>query len=87
MRSAATIASLLAGLAIAAAGYSVAAEGDPEPLFVNYGKEASPRQGDNDHHQAIYFSVPASDEREALSPRYSTPTPSISSTRWTGRGR
>ena len=59
MRSAATIASLLAGLAIAAAGYSVAAEGDPEPLFVNYGKEASPRQGDNDHHQSIYLSVPA----------------------------
>ena len=30
-----------------------------EPLFVNYGTAASIRQGDNDHHQAIYLSVPA----------------------------
>jgi PKD repeat protein len=30
-----------------------------EPLFVNYGKSASIRQGDNDHRQAIYLSVPA----------------------------
>ena len=87
MRSVATIATVLAGLAIAAAGYSVAAEGDPEPLFVNYGKEASPRQGDNDHHQAIYLSVPASTSGKLYRPRSSTPTPSTSSTRWTGHGR
>jgi len=30
-----------------------------EPPFVNYGAAASIRQGDNDHHQAIYLSVPA----------------------------
>ncbi|MCC6792297.1 MAG: hypothetical protein IT336_11440, partial [Thermomicrobiales bacterium] len=30
-----------------------------EPLFVNYGTGASIRQGDNDHHQAMYLSVPA----------------------------
>lgn len=30
-----------------------------EPLFVNYGAAASIRQGDNDHHQAIYLSLPA----------------------------
>ena len=32
---------------------------EQEPLFVNYGTGASIRQGDSDHHQAIYLSVPA----------------------------
>ena len=35
------------------------ATAEQEPLFVNYGTGASIRQGDNDHHQAIYLSVPA----------------------------
>ena len=41
----------------ATSGQEAAAE--QEPLFVNYGTGASIRQGDNDHHQAIYLSVPS----------------------------
>ena len=40
-------------------GQEAAAAQPQEPLFVNYGAAASIRQGDNDHHQAIYLSVPA----------------------------
>ena len=54
MRHAVTFALLLA-----AAGFAAPASAD-EPLFVNYGLNATPKQGDNDHRQAIYLSVPAS---------------------------
>ena len=48
-------------LAIIAEGNTQESTSPPpqEPLFVNYGTGASIRQGDNDHHQAIYLSVPA----------------------------
>lgn len=49
-------------LALAAAVVSPApamAQDATQPLLVNYGKVAAPRQGDNDHAQAIYLSVPA----------------------------
>lgn len=61
MRHAGKIGLFLVGT-IAAAVMSASAQ-EPatvwEPLFVNYGKSASIRQGDNDHRQAIYLSVPA----------------------------
>lgn len=49
-------------LALAAAVVTPAptiAQDTTQPLLVNYGKVAAPRQGDNDHAQAIYLSVPA----------------------------
>jgi PKD repeat protein len=56
---------VLAGLAVIATAATGAPPPDmagvPDdklPLFVNYGIGASPKQGDNDHHQAIYLSVP-----------------------------
>jgi PKD repeat protein len=59
IRPFATTGILLAAAALLA-GAAGSAEGDLyEPLFVNYGTGASIRQGDNDHHQAIYLSVPA----------------------------
>ncbi len=49
-------------LALAAASLTpapAAAQDSREPLLVNYGVWARPRQGDNDHAQVIYLSVPA----------------------------
>lgn len=49
-------------LALAAASLTPtpsAAQDSSEPLLVNYGIWAAPRQGDNDHAQVIYLSVPA----------------------------
>src|SRR5258707_7376069 len=50
---------LKVALLLAAVGLAAPAYADEQPLFVNYGISASPKQGDNDHHQAIYVSVPA----------------------------
>lgn len=55
----AAIGIFLAGAVLLAGAASGADDGDHQPLFVNYGTDASIRQGDNDHHQAIYLSVPA----------------------------
>ncbi|WP_421724758.1 PKD domain-containing protein [Bauldia sp.] len=52
----------VAFLALAAAFATPApavAQDTTQPLLVNYGAAAAPRQGDNDHAQAIYLSVPA----------------------------
>ncbi len=49
-------------LALAAAALipaAAAAQDATQPLLVTYGKLAAPRQGDNDHAQVIYLSVPA----------------------------
>ncbi|HZP21486.1 MAG TPA: PKD domain-containing protein, partial [Bauldia sp.] len=56
MRHVVSLALFLAAGGLAAAP---AIADDEVPLFVNYGLSASGKQGDNDHHQAIYLSVPA----------------------------
>ena len=58
MRSAVK-AAILAAMGLPLALSPLAAQTGPEPVLVNYGAGASPRQGDNDHHQAIYLSIPA----------------------------
>jgi PKD repeat protein len=62
MRGRGLLGLLLAGasaLAFLPAGLGQEAGELAEPLLVNYGTGASIRQGDNDHRQAIYLSVPA----------------------------
>ena len=58
---------ILSGLLFSAAvlhgGPALAQTGEPvaatPPIIVNYGESAPSREGDNDHRQVIYFSVPA----------------------------
>jgi len=56
--------SLAAGLIFLAAVVPAigADSGGEVPALINYGKWATPKQGDNDHHQVIYLSVPAATE-------------------------
>jgi len=53
--------SLAAGLVLIAAVAPATGADTPgeAPALINYGKWATPKQGDNDHHQVIYLSVPA----------------------------
>ncbi|MBN9010464.1 MAG: PKD domain-containing protein, partial [Rhizobiales bacterium] len=53
--------SLAAGLVLLAAVAPATGADTPgdAPALINYGKWATPKQGDNDHHQVIYLSVPA----------------------------
>ncbi|MCP4385427.1 MAG: PKD domain-containing protein [Hyphomicrobiales bacterium] len=50
---------LLTLVAVCAAPAPAPAQDATQPLLISYGSRAAPRQGDNDHAQAIYLSVPA----------------------------
>jgi len=55
MRNLAKAGLILVGALVAA----LPAAAEEMPAFIDYGAGARPRQGDNDHRQAIYLSVPA----------------------------